>query len=187
MLSFPMTRPPNLPTTIYGCPPEQSEGSASFPVSTCPPLPLSPRFLSSRAPFPILVPFVFNSLRTLLQFSALFCTASPTPPLCFQSLTHSFALLGGRGGGGSPLQGMSSRPPRGISLSFTSSTSSTSFTSPSLTPLESALPSQLRVSPCLGRNRPPVNPLESALPRSAPVTSLESALAKNMGGVRVVV
>ena len=104
MLSFPMTRPPNLPTTIYGCPPEQSEGSASFPVSTCPPLPLSPRFLSSRAPFPILVPFVFNSLRTLLQFSALFCTASPTPPLCFQSLTHSLALLGGRGGVGSPPQ-----------------------------------------------------------------------------------
>jgi hypothetical protein len=63
MLSSLMTRPPKL----YGCHPEQSEGSAFLLVSVCPSLHPSPRFFVVPASFPILVLFVFNSLRTLLQ------------------------------------------------------------------------------------------------------------------------
>jgi hypothetical protein len=52
----------------------------------------------------------------------------------------------------------------------------------SLSPLESALTSQHRVSPRFARNRPPTNPLESASTGFASVNSLESASTKNMGG-----
>jgi hypothetical protein len=53
-----------------------------------------PLFFASKTQSPI---FVFNDLHTLLQFSALFCTDPATPPLCFQSLAHSFALTTGEG------------------------------------------------------------------------------------------
>jgi hypothetical protein len=69
-----------------------------------------------------------------------------------------------------------------LGFSFTSSISLTSYTSSSLSPLESALTSQLRVLPCFGRNRPPATPLESASTGFASVNSLESASTKNMGG-----
>jgi len=65
---------------------------------------------------------------------------------------------------------------RGICFFSDSSASLTSFMSSSLTPLESALTSQLRVSPCFDRNRPPAAPVESTFTGSASVTSLESAL-----------
>jgi hypothetical protein len=42
--------------------------------------------------------FIFNDLRTLLQFSALFCNVFSPAILCFQYVTHSFALLEGEGG-----------------------------------------------------------------------------------------
>jgi len=122
----------------------------------------------------------------------LLATSAPIsdfPPLCFQSLAHSSAI---RWGWGLPLaaatQTMSSRAKRGICFSSasctssTSSTSSTSFTSPYLTPLESALPSQHRVSPGFNRNRPPATSLEAILTRTLPRNSFSSNTYKKTGG-----
>jgi hypothetical protein len=51
----------------------------------------------------------------------------------------------------------------------------------SLTPAESALTHELRVSPGFGGTTPTATPLESALTDTHPVTPLESALTKKQG------
>jgi hypothetical protein len=101
-------------------------------------------------------------------------TASPRPPLhqnansrpLFSTRCALFCNYGG-GGASAPI--------------FVLPISSFVFRS-SLSPSESTLTDQHRVSPCFGRNRPPATPLQSALTTSVCVNSLESALTKNRGG-----
>ena len=102
---------------LNGCHPDRREGSA-FSSLTAPrslhfPLHFPLHFLSFMAPFPILVPYVFNNLRTLLQLGGrggigrarIASNQKPNSPafspcrslnfvyvLSFHILTNSFAL-----------------------------------------------------------------------------------------------
>jgi hypothetical protein len=102
-------------------------------------------------------------------------TASPRPPLHQITNSRPFFLIACEqfcnyeGGGGSPFV-----------PSFVFPISSFVFRS-SLSPSESTLPAQLRVSPCFARNRPPATPTQSTFTKDASASSLESVLTKNMG------
>ena len=82
-------------TSLHPCLPDRREGSAFPSPGLRPLLPLEPRFLLPSAPFPILVPFVFNHLRTLLQLSggggyqAIF--GFPSSRFVFSTFSFSFA------------------------------------------------------------------------------------------------
>ncbi len=81
---------------------------------------------------------------------------------------------------------------KGLSLSRYSQLTTRHYVCPSwvansrlltpISPLECALTSKHRVLPCFGRNCPRVTPLESALTRRRPVTPLECAVPKKVGG-----
>ena len=83
---------------------------------------------------------------------------------------------------GSRLQ--SRRAARGFCFSrvpSTSSPSSTSYTSPSLTPLEATATSKLRVSSGFDRNRPPVTPVKATLAETTFASPLAATFTKKPG------
>src|ERR1700676_12669 len=101
-----------------------------------------------------------------LTFSPLFCALvqkSETHPLFFQCFVHSLQKHPGCGG-------------CHHELCFQL------FSFLLLSPLESALTGEHRVSSGFARNQPPASPLESTLTRNRSVTPLESALTKKPGG-----
>ena len=109
-----------------------------------------------------------SSQRILHTRGSLFCALlhqSETHPVSFQSSPHSLCKTPG------------CHPER--SLFFTPR-----YRSP-LTPVESALPDELRVLPGFCRTSPSATPLESALTAPRVVTPLESALTKKTGDGRV--
>ena len=113
MLSFSMNPPLQPHPALNGCHPDRREGSAFSSLTAPRSLHFPLHFLSFMAPFPILVPFVFNSLRTLLQLGGrgdigrarIASNQKPNSPafspcrslnfvyvLSFHILTNSFAL-----------------------------------------------------------------------------------------------
>jgi hypothetical protein len=129
------------------------------------------------------VPAARPSSRRPLPLLATFAPISHFPPLCFQSLAHSSALMRGWGvvaHAPEITQTMSSRAKRGICFFFTSLPHHV-LTSCLPSPLESTLPAKHRVSPYFDRYRPQATSLESILTRMRLITSLDATLTKIRG------